>query len=151
MWIERFWAKVKKGRGSGCWTWTGAAKGAGYGILKIEGRTVRANRLSFELKHGRSPKGHVLHTCDNPSCVRPSHLYEGDAQRNAADREERGRGNHVRGSANPRARLCDAEVRVIKALLRRGNMTQQAIADHYNIKRSAVADIKAGRSWSHVA
>jgi hypothetical protein len=69
---ERFWANVDK---SGeCWEWTGR-RSAGYGVLSVGHRNVRATRLAVELT-GRAvaPEQIVMHTCDNPPCVRPDHL-----------------------------------------------------------------------------
>lgn len=53
---------------------------------------ARAHRLSWEWVNGPVPKGlKILHRCDNPSCVRPSHLYAGTSQRNSNDMMERNR------------------------------------------------------------
>lgn len=53
---------------------------------------AKAHRVSYELFVGPIPAGmHVLHHCDNPPCVRPSHLFLGDAKVNAQDRAAKGR------------------------------------------------------------
>jgi hypothetical protein len=82
---------MKKDEPEGCWQWVGAKTGSGYG----HGRGVRlfpkgeqlAHRQSFFLHHGRVPTLPlmVLHKCNNPLCVRPEHLYEGDGIQNVAD------------------------------------------------------------------
>ena len=50
-----------------------------------------AHRISFQITHGRMANGVVRHACDNPPCVRPSHLVEGTPAQNAADIKERNR------------------------------------------------------------
>lgn len=92
---ERFWEKVIKT--NTCWIWTGG-KVAGYGRMWIGSRTdgsrrsIYTHQLSFQLHKGIIPSGmFVLHTCDNPPCVNPEHLYLGDALQNGADMRNRER------------------------------------------------------------
>jgi len=88
--LGKFWLKVDK-RGptqehmdSRCWTWTGATTVEGYGRFYHDGKDWRAHRLSFLLATGQSPAV-VLHKCNNPACVRPSHLQAGDSKENLLD------------------------------------------------------------------
>jgi hypothetical protein len=90
--VRRFWAKVQKS--DGCWNWTGAKDQHGYGDFRMGGRAMgstRAHRVSWFLTFGLSPKAHVLHHCDNPSCVRPDHLFLGDDLANMRDMSAKGR------------------------------------------------------------
>jgi hypothetical protein len=53
---------------------------------------VRAHRFAWIEANGPVPAGlHVLHTCDNPLCVRPSHLWLGTQAENLADMTAKGR------------------------------------------------------------
>lgn len=81
-------------RGEGCWNWTAGKDKDGYGRFAVPGRGsyLRAHRFSFELYVGAVPEGMlVLHRCDNPSCVRPDHLFLGVYQDNADDMVAKGR------------------------------------------------------------
>ena len=80
-------------KSSGCWVWLLCTKAYGYGHLKVNGKTRRAHRVSWEEFNGTIPKGaYVLHTCDNPSCVNPKHLFLGTQAHNMRDMKSKGRG-----------------------------------------------------------
>lgn len=73
---ERFLAKVAKSADAeGCWLWTKKVGWQGYGVARVNGRTVSAHRGAYELFVGPVPVGLVLdHLCRNRLCVRPDHL-----------------------------------------------------------------------------
>lgn len=73
----RFWAKVNKTSGDGCWTWAGATMSAGYGAMKGNGGNVLAHRFSAKL-HGilTDEAMHIDHICGNRACVQPAHLRQ---------------------------------------------------------------------------
>jgi len=88
--VDRFWEKVDM-RGH-CWEWTAAKTSCGYGRFKVEGKTVGAHRVSYELHYGEIPEEMcVLHTCDTPPCVNPEHLFLGTPTDNNRDRDQKGR------------------------------------------------------------
>ena len=133
---ERFWAKVKK-RKSGCWEWTSPAS-SGYGSMYVRANehpsqtshTVGAHRVSWFLHTGKWPTKPILHTCDNPPCVRPSHLYEETNQDNMRDR----------------AILTKAKVRVI----RRSRLTNKALAKKFGVSKGTVQQARTGVTWSDI-
>lgn len=88
----RFWPKVDKDAPNGCWVWTAATSKDGYGAFKADGKVVQSHRLSFEHFHRPLEPGElVCHTCDNPPCVNPEHLWAGSARDNVLDAKRKGR------------------------------------------------------------
>jgi hypothetical protein len=83
---DRFWSKVKKT--ASCWLWTGYIDQRGYGKMwRFPQKAALVSRVSWELHNGPIPEGmNVLHRCDNPKCIRPSHLYLGTQSENMRDR-----------------------------------------------------------------
>src|SRR5690242_13637610 len=93
--LQRFWSRVTKT--DTCWLWTGFITKDGYGRFRgNDGRKTLAHRYSWELHVGPIPDGRVLvlHTCDNPPCVNPSHLFLGDDAANCFDRDTKWRLDH---------------------------------------------------------
>ena len=89
--VDRFWEKVDQS--GSCWLWTASTDGHGYGVIGVEGgRVAKAHRVSYEIANGSVPDGMwILHSCDNPPCVRPSHLRAGTREDNVQDAKERDR------------------------------------------------------------
>ena len=96
---RRFWSKVRKT--PGCWEWSGALDGGGYGLFTFEGRQQGAHRVSLSLCGLVVPEGcQVDHRCHNRRCVNPSHLRVVTAKQNAEHRtgpDPRNRSSGVRG------------------------------------------------------
>jgi len=91
--IEKKFAIKSKGRNEkGCWIWSGRKDKNGYGSLRDGHKMKRAHRVAWEIHKGPIPAGvMVLHKCNNPSCVNPSHLKLGDQTANMQDRKENGK------------------------------------------------------------
>lgn len=136
----------------GCIVWTGYRDPAGYGRLRRPSLTKQrlAHRATWEAAYGNVPAElDLCHTCDNPSCVLPAHLFLGTARDNARDMIAKGRKASTAGESHPRAILSDVMVRDIRARLARGDRGVD-IARNLGITKHTVSDIKRGKSWSHI-
>lgn len=143
----RFWSKVDKA--GDCWVWRASLNGSGYGRFRLRGEIRYAHRLSFEIANGKIRHGLlVLHDCDNPACVRPSHLFQGTVLENIADRDSKQR--QVRGSRVNTAKVTEDSVREIRSLYSSGNYSQQSLSNRFGIRQSALSSIIRRETWTHV-
>lgn len=167
---DRFWKKVLKG--NGCWLWQGGKTVRGYGTIRIAGRDGYAHRASWIIHYGPIPSGqYVCHTCDNPTCVNPSHLFLGTQKDNIQDMVNKGRHRSVtspetllRGDAHPsriyperlargenhgRAKLNDEKVREVFRLTRLGR-SQRSIARLFGVDKLVISLVIRRKTWRHV-
>jgi len=127
-----FWSKVQKHKNC-CWIWTGAKDKYGYGRFKFKEKKWRTHRVAYYLTYKDPGSLCVLHKCDNPSCVRPDHLFLGTNKDNTQDCIKKGRFNRP-------TKLTPNQVRSIRELSQRGHL-QTEIAIKYKISQSTVCDI----------
>lgn len=93
---DRFWARVRKCAGDGCWEWAGRLNSSkprhNYGRVSWDGREYLAPRLALILSGVDVPADRfVCHHCDNPLCVRPDHLFIATQSENVRDSIQKGR------------------------------------------------------------
>ncbi len=113
----------------------------GYGKFWIDNRQYRAHRVSWNIHFGDIPKGLlVLHKCDNPSCVNPSHLFLGTNEDNTRDMvlKNRNTGNK---------RLSETDVLTIRALFHWSKFSTVEIAKEYGMTNPNIHLIVKGKSW----
>lgn len=136
---EEFWLNIDKPKEQGqllfdfgdCWNWNGYIDDTGYGQFK---RSLRAHRVSWELKNGPIPKGLcILHKCHNRRCVNPDHLYCGTHKDNARDRIEFGR--------HENAKLTSLNIEVIRHLYDSKEMSQRELAKAFGVAQSYISQI----------
>lgn len=138
--LERFWKRVNVIEDDdSCWEWQGACSPKGYGNFGLGNRKwMSTHRFSYSIHYGPIPAGKmVCHTCDNPKCVRPKHLFLSNAQGNADDKVTKGR-----------AAIKLTEQQVLSIRVASG--TQQEIADQFGIDQTMVSLIKRKKSWGHL-
>ena len=138
-------------RDDDCWGWTGGLVKDGYASFSWDGKRHLAHRLSYEVHKGPIPKGKcVCHTCDNPWCCKPDHLWVGTEQENQDDMYRKGRDPLRFGENNPGAVLNEDKVREIKRLLAEGRHKQTEIGAMFRVSKGAIWDIKHGKNWNWV-
>lgn len=148
---ERLWRRVDTSPGpDSCWPWQGGTSGkSGHGRIATEGhKALLTHRLAYELEVGHIPTGMcVLHTCDNPLCCNPKHLWIGTQLDNIADRHAKGR--DAKGTRIGLAKLDEDSVRGIRQKFAMGR-TMRSLASEYGIHHSSVNTIVQRRAWKHV-
>lgn len=145
----RFWSKVEKT--DGCWIWLGYPNRQGYGTIQVDGVRVRAHRFSWSLLNGPIPDGLcVLHTCDNPSCVRPDHLFLGTNLDNIKDRMGKQRSTGSPGETHPLARLTNEQVYEIRRVYGSGHIGMRKLAQIYGVERQLIQRIVKRISYVNV-
>lgn len=158
-----FWAKVDKNGPvpphcpelGACWIWTGYIATNGYGRIAV-GRTARrgAHVHAYLLTYGPHESGlYICHHCDNPICVRPTHLYAGTHEQNTQDMVTRKRAASCTqvqiGEMNYRTALTDNDVVAIRRLHSQG-ASYRELARRFNIGKSGIGHIIRRERWAHL-
>lgn len=154
---QRFWPKVDRHGPDECWPWLAAQAGKGYGWIgggRERGHQgLYAHRVAWELAYGPIPEGLcVCHTCDNPACVNPAHLWLGTVQDNSDDMVAKGRVPsyaHRIGEAAHNVKLTEAQVREIRSLV--PGHTYAELGQRFDVHWSTIGDVVRHRSWAHIA
>jgi len=157
---SRFWSKVDKS--GDCWIRTAGKSDRGYGCFQIGKKNCRAHRVVWEMENDPIPDGlHVLHQCDNPSCVKLDHLFLGTHADNMADMKRKGRSAGASGDRNG-ARLYPERLKrgtdvansildpqkaqEIRRLYNRG-CRQVDLASMFGISQPTVSQVVRGVTW----
>lgn len=144
-------------KGTGCWEWSRSRNDHGYGIIRITNQKwewcERCHRVSYALFVGPIPSGKcVLHSCDNPPCFNPKHLFLGTAQDNTNDMHAKGRWRTPRrlmGAEAGSALLSEAQVyeAVGRTLL---GESRSSIGRDFGVTISTVSKLLVGGNWKHI-
>lgn len=150
---SRLLSKCITNRSTGCWEWQAARHRQGYGLIKVGKESWLAHRISAFLFNGfaLSRDVHLCHSCDNPRCINPKHLFEGNHKINAQDREQKGRGKHDLhwGNRSPHARLSVDQVQEIRRK-RLAGVSSYRLAKEYGISANTAWMIAYGHSWRNI-
>ncbi len=141
----RFWSKVDRSGGeSACWPWIAGRDKDGYGKFRL-GRhgkhSGRAHRLAYELVKGPVGDGmEVCHSCDNPPCCNPAHLFPGTTMDNSLDKISKGRQAQILGL------VANETVAMIRERFSEGGITIQALARDFSLPFATVSNFVRGTS-----
>ena len=160
---ERFFEKVHIDTKSGCWEWTANKNNKGYGMFFVHPKKRLAHRVTYEMTGKDIKAGNsICHTCDNPCCVNPFHLFQGTHAQNTADMVAKGRHKFPDsvGSRNGRAKINKQQVLLIREFMKRFPPTHSSsrlsfgsttfLARWFGLTGAAIRDIVTGKRWSHI-
>ncbi len=148
--IDLVWIKSRTTENdNGCWIWTGARAGLGYGYFRLrsEGKNFYAHRTAFLIVHGHWPNV-CRHTCDVYACCNPDHLLDGDHTDNMRDAIERGQMVHAKGEQHVHV-LKERDVIEARTWRVEGG-TFPEMAAYYGVAKSTIRSAVQGRSWKHL-
>jgi len=119
--IKNFWKKVDIKSENECWEWNACKNKHGYGQFKIDKKLYGSHRISWILTNGDIPEDDnycktlfVCHSCDNPGCVNPNHLFLGTNKDNMKDMINKNRLINSPGIKNGNHKLTEQQVLEIR-------------------------------------
>lgn len=126
---------------SGCWEWKASRNGKGYGQLAAAiGRPMLANRAAYMAWVGELGEDDmVCHTCDNPPCINPAHLFLGTRKDNNRDMARKLRS--ANGERSGVHKLKDHEVARLRAMYATGRHSQKEVAEVFGVSNGMVSMI----------
>lgn len=141
-----FWARTKPVKD--CIEWQGMTEYEGYGLVRYHMKMWRAHRLAWFLTFGTiNAKLPVCHTCDNPRCVRPSHLYQATQKQNILDKVNKGR--QATGEKHGASKLTEDDVRSIRELRELG-VSVHVLTQIHGVSDPTIRAVCDRRTWRHV-
>jgi hypothetical protein len=162
----------------GCWICNYSFDGDRYPLMNVYGKTMRCNRIAYELWVGSAGDKYVCHSCDEPRCINPGHFFLGTNSENMQDMIKKGRQNYpkgdrhgskthpeklsrgkkhseimkrvaARGEEHGMAKLTEIQVREIRAY-RDQRLGYGAIAKLINLPKGTVGNVFYDLVWKHV-
>lgn len=117
-----------------CWPWLGFKNPKGYGQSSLNDKTMLAHRWSYQHHYGvKIPQNmQVCHSCDNPACCNPLHLYLGTNQDNVNDKMKRGR------FCPRQTKFTQEELNTMKQL-RAAGMSRDELGKLFNCHKATIA------------
>ena len=133
----------------GCMNWTRRTHKDGYGELTYQNKYWLAHRLAWTLANGEIPSGMcVCHSCDNPACCNPDHLFLGTHARNMEDMKVKGRRKNINaGSKNGRAKLTEESAIELRLLYESKEWTQSSLAKRFGVSQGLVSAVIRRVHW----
>ena len=137
--------RISVDKETGCWEWKGGFFSSGYARAGLKGFSKRASRMVYTFLKGDIPEGLLMcHTCDNPKCVNPDHLFLGTTKDNLSDMVNKGRS--LKGETNYNAILTEKIVQKIRSSSR----SVEYLSKRFKVSVSTIKDVLKRRTWKHV-
>ncbi len=139
---------VKK---EGCWGWSKSLDRSGYTRISVGTRKIiLGHRASWLIHKGDIPDGiFVCHSCDNPGCTNPDHLFLGSPKDNTADCLKKGRRKSAYGENHYKSKLNKEQVIEIREL-KKLNYSYGDLAKRFNVSPSTIQGIVERKRWKHI-
>lgn len=162
--VQRFWSKVDIKGENECWLWIAARFKEGYGAFKLNGQNKKASRVAFVISNGSIPNGMlVCHSCNNPPCCNPKHLFAGSYDDNmkhmiACGRSLAGDLNPmriggdfvIRGEKHPSSKMTQEKVLDIRKRHADKTASLGFLAREYGVTKQSIYAIVHRKSWTHI-
>lgn len=133
-----------------CWNWQKSKDPAGYGQCYDGNKRLKAHRLSYLIFIGEIPNDKcICHTCDNPGCVNPKHLFCGTLSDNMRDMVNKGRNRPPKGEKNKNSKLTWEKVHKIRKLFADNKYDQPTLAKKYNVSQVSISNVILNKSWKN--
>lgn len=147
-----FWSRVAiTADNNQCWLWVGGKDSNGYGLINLYGKNDRVHRVAWRYPNYIIPEGmEICHSCDNPACCNPKHLFLGTHKENMDDMNAKGRNVNVRGESVFTSKLTEFQVLEIRRRYAAGGITQKQLGIEYGIATINIWMIIHRRHWDHV-
>lgn len=152
--IKSFWNRVIiTANDNQCWLWKGAFDNKGYGNKYWNGKFRKAHQVAWILPNYVIPRGmEICHSCDNPACVNPKHLFLGTRQDNVDDMVAKNRGNYPgsKGEKNGNRKLRSEDVIAIRQKYATGNISYQILAQEFGLTKAHIGRIVKRKLWKEL-
>lgn len=143
--LVRFWKNVQILGEDSCWEWQKLITNGGYGRFSIRGWQCLSHRFAYWCCYGVFPdKLKVCHSCDNPKCCNPKHLWLGTQKDNVKDSLQKNR-RSMAGENNINSKLTKFNIQTIKTL--KDSHSSNRLSKLFKVHVSTINRIKNGTRW----